>query len=99
MPVQFGPYTFKGPFTNTRELRNRPGVFIIWHKSTGVVKMVEQCLQLKNKVEEVLVEHSLDLEGEDVYELFVYHTFCLQLSEREVMVQDLKETLCVSQQV
>ncbi|WP_282015045.1 hypothetical protein [Marinifilum flexuosum] len=88
MAIQIGRFSFRGPFSNLDEIKNRPGLFIIHRNKTDIVPIVihETPLLLATIIEE-LQKQELNL-GKDCF-VSVYNTFCALQLDREEMIKEI----------
>ncbi len=88
MALQIGRFSFRGPFKNLDEIKNRPGLFILHKGESNISPIVIKETPLLNAsiVEEL--NHAGLVLGEDCF-VSVYNTFCALALDREEMVKEL----------
>ena len=88
MALQIGRFSFRGPFKNLDEIKNRPGLFIL-HKGESNISpiVIKETPLLNASIVEELNHVGLVL-GEDCF-VSVYNTFCALALDREEMVKEL----------
>ena len=94
MPTQIGRFSFRGPFTNLDEVKDRPGIFIV-HKGEKLMNPYFVCETplLKSSIETELKSHNLELGFENDCFLSVYNTFCVLTLDRKEMVEEIEALL------
>ena len=91
MPIQIGRFSFRGPFPNLDEIKDRPGIFIIHNGDieTNPLTIKENPL-LKSSITEKLRELDVELGQENNCFVSVYNTFCTLTLDRQEMVDEIK---------
>ena len=90
MAIQIGRFSFRGPFSNLNEIKNRPGLYIIHKFELDIDPIVINDTPLLNAtISEELQEKNLQL-GTDCF-VSVYNTFCTLQLDREEMVKEICE--------
>jgi hypothetical protein len=91
MAIQIGRFSFRGPFANLDEIKNRPGLYIIHTNLEEIVPiLINETPQLNDTISKVVQEKGLKL-GSNCY-VSVYNTFCALQLDREEMVSELYQT-------
>jgi hypothetical protein len=92
MAIQIGRFSFRGPFSNLDEIKNRPGLFIIHSNEVDVdFIVIKETALLLNTIECELSEQNLTL-GENCL-VSTYNTFCALSSDRKEMVSEIEEII------
>ncbi|WP_321515422.1 hypothetical protein [Marinifilum fragile] len=90
MTIQIGRFSFRGPFSNLDEIKNRPGLYILHRNETDIVPVIiGQTALLNANIADEIKEHELNL-GKDCY-VSVYNTFCALELDREEMIKEIYE--------
>lgn len=90
MAIQIGRFSFRGPFSNLDEIKNRPGLFIIHYNKENIDPIVINNTPLLNAtISEELQKKNLQL-GNNCF-VSVYNTFCALQLDREEMVKEICE--------
>lgn len=90
MAIQIGRFSFRGPFSNLDEIKNRPGLYIIHRNESEIIPVViGQTTLLNASITEEIRSHKLSL-GKDSY-VSVYNTFCALQLDREEMIKEIHE--------
>ncbi|NOU61171.1 hypothetical protein [Marinifilum caeruleilacunae] len=90
MAIQIGRFSFRGPFANMDEIKNRPGLFIIHRNEKDIIPIVIHETPLLNaSISEELQKKELQL-GKDCY-VSVYNTFCALQLDREEMIKEIHD--------
>jgi hypothetical protein len=94
MTLQIGRFSFRGPFKNLDEIRNRPGLFII-HRNIEDIEpiVIKETALLHDTIEKELLEMGLEL-GDNYY-ISVYNTFCALAIDRAEMIEEIKAQMKV----
>lgn len=94
MSIQIGRFSFRGPFSNLDEIKNRPGIFILHQGEENVVPIsICETPLLKSAIEDELKAKDLKLGVENNCLISVYNTFCTLTLDREEMVHELETLL------
>ena len=90
MTIQIGRFSFRGPFSNMDEIKNRPGLFIIHRNEEDIIPIVILETPLLNaSISEELQKKELQI-GKDCY-VSVYNTFCALQLDREEMIKEIHD--------
>lgn len=94
MSIQIGRFSFRGPFSNLDEIKDRPGIFIL-HRGGGNIVPISICETplLKSAIENELIVRDLKLGLENNCLISVYNTFCTLTLDRREMVHELENLL------
>lgn len=88
MTIQIGRFSFRGPFSNLDEIKNRPGLYIIHRNESEITPIViGQTALLNANIADEIKAHDLSL-GNDCY-VSVYNTFCALELDREEMIKEI----------
>lgn len=88
MAIQIGRFSFRGPFSNLDEIKNRPGLYIIHRNDSEIAPIViGQTTLLNANIADEIKAHELSL-GSDCY-VSVYNTFCALELDREEMIKEI----------
>jgi len=89
MALHIGRFSFRGPFKNLDEIKNRPGLFILHKGELDISPIVIKETPLLNaSITDELNQLGLTL-GKDCF-VSVYNTFCTLTLDRVEMVEELK---------
>ena len=94
MTIQIGRFSFRGPFTNLDEIKDRPGIFIV-HKREPELDPYFICETplLKSSIENELKANNLELGCENNCFISFYNTFCVLTLDRKEMVEEIESLL------
>ncbi|MBI9057889.1 hypothetical protein L3049_12565 [Labilibaculum sp. DW002] len=94
MSIQIGRFSFRGPFTNLDEIKDRPGIFIV-HKGEQKIDPYFICETplLKSSIEKELKANKLELGSQKNCFISVYNTFCVLTLDRKEMVEEIETLL------
>ncbi len=94
MAIQIGRFSFRGPFTNLDEIKDRPGIFII-HGGEQKIDPYFICETplLKTSIENELKANNLILGYENNCFISICNTFCVLTLDRKEMVEELETIL------
>lgn len=94
MSIQIGRFSFRGPFSNLDEIKNRPGIFILHQDEENIVPIsICETPLLKSAIEDELTAKNLKLGVENNCLISVYNTFCTLALDRQEMIHELKTLL------
>lgn len=91
MSIQIGRFSFRGPFMNLDEIKDRPGIYIL-HKrdSFQTPLLIRETSLLKSSISEELSKRNLTMGTDEGCFVSVYNTFCVLTLDRQEMVEEIK---------
>jgi hypothetical protein len=90
MAIQIGRFSFRGPFSNLDEIKNRPGLYIIHRNEEDILPIVINETPLLNEtITKELQKQDLKL-GQACF-VSVYNTFCTLQLDREEMIKEIND--------
>ncbi|MCY1636204.1 hypothetical protein [Marinifilum sp. D737] len=90
MTIQIGRFSFRGPFSNLDEIKNRPGLYIIHKNEVDIIPiLISETPLLNGTITEEIRKKGLIL-GNNCF-VSVYNTFCALQLDRVEMVQELND--------
>lgn len=91
MAIQIGRFSFRGPFSNMDEIKNRPGLYIIHRNEEDIIPItIHETPLLLASITEELQKQGLEL-GKDCF-VSVYNTFCTLQLDRVEMIKEINDT-------
>ena len=90
MAIQIGRFSFRGPFENLDEIKNRPGLYIIHYNNVDIEPItISETPLLNESITKDLQNKGMEL-GDGCF-ISVYNTFCALQLDREEMVKEICE--------
>lgn len=92
MAIQIGRFSFRGPFENLDEIKDRPGIFVI-HEGDSEINpcMISETPFLRTTIEKELKSKNLKLGVENKHFVSVCNTFCALALDRQEMVKEIAD--------